>query len=126
MKDRGMHLSSTQPPMETIAIAERLLSEYFGARIRLGEGIEPGGGSNRSKVYRLTVLEGLSDAPEHVIVKQANSTDKGPYKPESHPVPAWRFFTEWAVLQFLSQISAGVPCGPRFYGGDRASGLIVM
>ena len=112
--------------LETIATAERLLSDCFGGAVRLGDG-EDLGGSSRSKVYRFSVVSHPAGMPESVIVKQAQSVGDKVYNPDIPDIPAWTLFNEWASLEFLSQLAdAGVSFGPRFYGGDRASGLIVM
>jgi hypothetical protein len=47
----GMVMSTI---LETMTVAERLLSNCFGGAVRLGEG-EGLGGSSRSKVYRFSV-----------------------------------------------------------------------
>ncbi|HEX6553344.1 MAG TPA: hypothetical protein VF026_11320 [Ktedonobacteraceae bacterium] len=114
------------PSLETIIIAEKLLSEAFGGSVRLNEG-EDLAGSNRTQVYRFRVLEGPGDVPATVIVKQAYSTADAVYHPDTATIPAWTFFNEWASLQFLSQIAADeVPFGPKFYVGERAAGLLIM
>lgn len=116
----------THPSVETITTAEKLLSEVFGGTVRLNKGNDLGG-SNRTNVYRFSVLEGPSDAPATVIVKQAHSTGDAVYHPDTATIPAWTFFNEWASLQFLSQIAAAeVPFGPKFYVGDRTAGLMIM
>jgi hypothetical protein len=111
---------------ETVTVSERLLADCFGSAVRLGDG-EDLGGSSRSKVYRLGVLAGPDGMPESVIVKQAQSVGDKVYNPDAPDIPAWTLFNEWASLEFLSWIAgAGISFGPRFYGGDWASGLIVM
>jgi len=114
------------PSLETITIAEKLLSEAFGGSVRLNEGDDLGG-SNRTEVYRFRVLEGPGDVPATVIVKQAHSTADALYNPDTATIPAWTFFNEWASLQFLSQIAADeMPFGPKFYVGEWAAGLRIM
>ena len=123
-----MNASNKQvdPSPETVATAEQLLSYCFGGAVRLGDG-EDIGGSSRSKVYRFNVLGGPGGMPESVIVKQAQSVGDKVYNPDASDIPAWTLFNEWASLEFLSQVAdVDDSFGPRFYGGDRASGLIVM
>lgn len=121
-----MSKSKMPPSFETITLAEKLLSEAFGGTVRLNNGDDLGG-SNRTQVYRFRVLEGPSDAPTTVIVKQAHSTANAVYHPETATIPAWTFLNEWASLQFLSQVEAPeVPLGPKFYAGERAAGLLIM
>lgn len=117
---------SGSPALETITIAEKLLSETFGGRVRLDEGDDLGG-SNRTQVYRFKILEGPAALPATVIVKRAHSTADAVYQPDTATIPAWTFLNEWASLQFLEQIaSADVSFGPAFYAGERAAGLLVM
>lgn len=107
--------------------AETLLRSRWGSAVRLGQPARVTGASPRSAVWRLTVLDGPSDAPASVILKSALSDQEEPYDPEaSGGGPAWRLFNEWAGLQFLERIFAGDPPAPRLYGGDRARGFIVM
>lgn len=116
----------TPPSLETITLAEKLLSEEFGATVRLDEGDDLGG-STRTKVHRFRVLEGPGDGPATVIVKQAHSTEGAVYAPDQATIPAWTLFNEWASLQFLSQIAGDdVSLGPTIYVGDRAAGLLIM
>jgi len=112
------------------ATAERLLAEQFGGTVRLVEGTDLQGGS-RYQVYRFVVVEGPDEALGSVIVKQVKATEKAPYRPDSATIPAWTLFNEWASLQFLGEVAGadgtgGVSFGPRFYGGERAVGLIVL
>lgn len=114
------------PSLETIALAEKLLSEAFGGTVRVDEGDDLGG-SNRTQVYRFRVLEGPGDVPATVIVKQAHSTTDAVYHPDTATIPAWTFLNEWASLQFLSRVAAHeVPFGPKFFVGERAAGLLIM
>ena len=123
-----MSLSKHAPAQEMKATAERLLAEKFGGTVLLGEGTDLQGGT-RNLVYRFPLLEGPDRVPASVIVKQAKDTEKFPFLPDSATIPAWTLFNEWASLQFLSGVAAAegeVSFGPRFYGGDRATGLIVL
>jgi len=120
-----MQRAKTPLSQELITTAENILSETFGRLIQLDEGEDLQGGT-RSYVYRFNILNISSDMPESVIVKQAKSSEKSVYDPDKATIPAWTFFNEWASLQFLGEIAHGNSFGPRFYGGDRAVGLIVM
>jgi hypothetical protein len=111
--------------LETIDIAEKLLAEAFAGPVKLGNGDDLGG-SNRTKVYRFALLAGPKGAPESVIVKQARTVGDIVYNPDVPEIPAWTLFNEWASLRFLDQIIDGDSISPRFYAGDRATGLIVM
>ncbi|HZR43478.1 MAG TPA: hypothetical protein VFB12_25415 [Ktedonobacteraceae bacterium] len=123
-----MEPSKSQPSRETVSTAKGLLEQQFGGPVRLGEGHNLRG-SNRSKVYRFSVLDGPSGTPTSVIVKQAHSTADAVYDPNKPGLIAWTFFNEWASLQFLSHLideATGLPFSPRFYGGDRTIGVLVM
>jgi hypothetical protein len=117
--------ANNKASLEIKTIAEKILSEALGGKIRLeaGEGL---GGSNRSKVYRLKVLEGPNHAPSSIVVKQAAISGDESYDPDAPKGPAWRLFNDWAGLKFLTEVSGGEPPGPKFYGGNREVGLIVL
>lgn len=108
-----------------ITVVEKLLSERFEGKVRLGvaEEIRSGG---RSKVSRFSVLEGPQCAPQSVIVKQAVAVGREVYNPDLPDGPAWRLFNEWAGLQFLTETSGGPSPTPRFYAGDRDHGLLAL
>ncbi|MGH9752671.1 MAG: phosphotransferase family protein [Blastocatellia bacterium] len=108
-----------------ITVVEKLLSERFEGKVRLGvaEEIRSGG---RSKVNRFPVLEGPQCAPKSVIVKQAVAIGREIYNPDLPEGPAWRLFNEWAGLRFLTGTSDGASPTPRFYAGDRDHGLFAL
>src|SRR3712207_6357984 len=112
---------------ETIAHAERTLAASFGSAVRLGSAPQLGG-SDRSHVFRLEVLEGPPEVPASVVVKRAAVSGDETYDPDASTflAPAWRLFYDWAGLQFLGQVAGAVPLAPRLYGGDRNAGLIVL
>ena len=112
---------------ETITLTERILSASFGRVVRLDSAPRLDG-SDRSHVFRLSLLDGPSDAPTSVIVKRAAVGDDETYDPTAaaFPAPAWRLFNDWAGLQFLAQVAPADPLAPRLYGGDRNAGLIVL
>jgi hypothetical protein len=116
---------------EKIAASENVLTKALGSSVRLEPDQPAGKGSNRAHVVRCKVLDGPPGAPENVIVKYVQCQKGETYAPDEPGTrekitPAARLFNEWASLQFLTEISDGVPPAPRFYGGDRATGLIVM
>jgi len=121
-----MQRPNIPPSQDLITSAEWILSKTLGSTIQLGEGEDLHGGT-RTNVYRCSVLTGPLDAPKSVIVKQVKSSREGTYNPDKATIPAWTFFNEWASLQFMSDIAANeTSLGPRFYGGDRVAGVIVM
>jgi hypothetical protein len=112
---------------ETIELAEHILSASLGSAVRLGAAPQLDG-SDRSHVFRLSVLDGPADAPASVIVKRAAVEPNETYDPDASAfsAPAWRLFNDWAGLQFLSDVSGSEPLAPRLYGGNRNAGLIVL
>ncbi|GHO88930.1 phosphotransferase [Dictyobacter formicarum] len=113
---------TTQPlqVVETIAQAEKLLSSHYGTTIRLGAG-EDLGGSQRSRVYRCSLLEGPALLAPGVIIKQASEPDGTPL-PQANQL----FLNEWASLQFIQALSPEQPLAPRFYAGDQNLSMFVM
>jgi aminoglycoside/choline kinase family phosphotransferase len=62
--------------------------------------------------------------PASLIVQQVTSDAAA-----LHQADAWnvqRFFPEWAGAQFLSTLQDHAPHSPRFYGGDREAGFILL
>ncbi|GCE25730.1 hypothetical protein KDA_12140 [Dictyobacter alpinus] len=113
---------TTQPlqAVETVAAAEKLLTQTYGTTIRLGAG-EDLGGSQRSKVYRCPVIEGQDVLSSSVIIKQASQPDGTPLT-DIHPL----FLNEWASLQFVQALTPDEPLAPKFYAGDRNLGMFIM
>jgi len=58
----------------------------------------------------------------------ARHTEREPYNRELDCIgnPAWKFFNEWAALQFLSQIDSTQTLAPQFIAGDAIQGLIAF
>lgn len=116
---------ASQEPAEYFTAAERVLATTFGEGVRLGLGDQQGL-NNRRYVHRLEVLQGTSELPQSLIIKQARRREDQPYLPDLPGGPASRFFNEWAGLQFLAQVGGDPPLSPRFYGGDRDAGFLLM
>jgi hypothetical protein len=113
------------PFEETRAAAERVLSDAWRGAVKL-EGDEGLGGSNRSNVYRFSVKEGPENGSESVVVKRAAGVGQESYDPGATQGPAWRLFNDWAGLQFLTEVAGANSPAPRFYGGSREVGLVVI
>lgn len=110
-----------------VAASQRILANRFGPQLHL-EPEQPIDSSPRSKVTRMRVIGGPADAPATVIVKQAVvANDDEAYNPSATGFsPAWRFFNEWAGLQFLNQVFPDEAPVPGIYGGDHNLGILVM
>ena len=104
---------------------ERILSKAWGKAVEVedGEGL---GGSNRSNVYRFSIRQGSENDFGSVVVKQAGQIGDESYDPDSPGGSAWRLFNDWAGLHFLTEVGGANSPAPRFLGGDREIGLVVM
>ena len=98
---------------DSMAVAERILSERFGGPVRLRGGWTAPGGLF-SSVRRGHVVSAPEETPASVIVKTAR------------PNFLEDLFCDWAATQFLSGLAGETPPAPRFYGGDREAGVIVL
>jgi hypothetical protein len=110
---------------DDLSVAERVLATTFGRPVLLDLAQAPEGGSGRANLHRCVVRDGPADAPASVIVKRVAVDSEESYDPDTLTGPAARLFNEWASLEFLTAVAPGA-LAPRFYGGDRAAGLIVM
>jgi phosphotransferase family enzyme len=106
-------------------LVEALLHNRFGGTVRLDSGVmfDPGA---RSQVYRFTILDGPGGLPATVIAKQATGRGGKTYAPDDPTGPACGLFNDWAGLQFLDALGGDRPPAARFYGGDRAAGVLVL
>lgn len=104
-------------------MAEALLSRAWDGAARLAAGDDLGGYS-RTAVYRCRVPAGPPSAPASVVLKCPR--DAAAYDPDAPGDLAWSVLNEWAGLEFLRMIDEGKPIEPALYGGDHASGLLVM
>ncbi|WP_346660414.1 hypothetical protein [Nannocystis sp. RBIL2] len=104
------------------AAVEALLSAGLEAPVRVTAAERVSEEGRRNLLLRCTVAG--ADGPTRVIVKQVVADA---YDPDA--VDSWdvrRFFGDWAGAEFLGEVAGESPHGPRFYGGDRARGLIVL
>ncbi len=111
-------------PLTLMSVTEQMLTRSFNGAVRLGNG-EPLDASPRSTVYRYVVHEGPHGVPASVIVKRAGGEGET-YDPDTADGAAPRLFNEWAGLQFLDHLGGAHSPAARFYGGDRAAGLVVL
>lgn len=104
------------------AAVEALLAAGLEAPVRVTAAERVSEEGRRNLILRCAVAG--DDGPTRVIVKQV-VTDG--YDPDA--VDSWdvrRFFGDWAGAEFLGEVAGESLHGPRFYGGDRARGLIVL
>lgn len=112
-------------PQRIIQAAENLLKQYIDGQVRLtfqeicSEG-------DVSLVLRCAVTALATELPGSIVIKVAREAF-GPYIPNSvASSPAMMLFNDWAAYQFLSSRPEFSNLAPRFYGGDRDYGLIVL
>jgi len=115
---------SGDTPLTLVAVAEQVLTNSLNGVVRLAvpESLDA---SPRSTVYRCAVLAAPRGAPASVIVKRPGGEGET-YDPNVADGPAARLFNEWAGLQFLDRLAGERSPAARFYGGDRAAGLVVL
>ncbi|NKB69877.1 MAG: hypothetical protein GKR89_22625 [Candidatus Latescibacteria bacterium] len=111
--------------LETIEIAKTILSHHFDRHVRL-ETIDIIRDNSRTKALRCRVVDPFSDIPASVVVKQISGSEKDVYDVDLTEGPAARLFNEWAGLEFLDQVVGDISLTPRFYGGNREKGVVVM
>ena len=85
----------------------------------------------RSNICRFTVRKGPAELGNSLIVKRLPTAQVDLANSSSYPSPRYRFFNDWAGLQFLSEVVHGASLSPRLYAAqhataDRATDLIVM
>ena len=112
-------------PWNTIATAAAILSRQFDRPVQL-ESTDTIRHNNRSTVLRCRVVDAPADIPASVVVKQIVGGPNEVYDADQAEGPAARLLNEWAGLQFLGQVGGEPPFAPRFYGGDRKRGVVVM
>ncbi len=107
-----------------LSLIENSLSSSLKYEIRLAKCTK----FKKKRILRCWVADGPSFLPEVFLVKIARHTKREPYNPKSDCVgsPAWKFFNEWAALQFLSQIDSTRTLAPQFIAGDVFHGLIAF
>lgn len=106
-----------------IPVIEHLLTEAWAGNARLTEAET----LSEDKCYRCVVKGSSVDTPASVIVKKARPEPGIPIDPDSTKGnPSQPLLEEWAGLTFLNNVLPDTGLMPRFYGGDRASCLIVF
>ena len=107
-----------------LSLIERSLSRSLKYEIRLAKCTQ----FKKKHIFRCWIADGPSSLPEVFLVKMARHTEREPYNPELDCVgsPAWKFFNEWAALQFLGEIDSPQTISPKFIAGDVVQGLIAF
>jgi hypothetical protein len=102
--------------------AERVLAHTWGHEVRLGQGIRLTAPGRRNLLLRCPVLSG--GGPASLIVKQVTTAAASFQQADLGDVQ--RFCRDWAGAQFVSTVQHQAPHSPRFYGGNREAGFILL
>lgn len=102
--------------------AEKILSNAIDKQIRIKKCDRLTEAGRRNLLLRC-FIEPVNDLPTSFIIKKV----EGNYNPDDGEL--WdtrRFFNDWIGSQFLNDLPTEFEHSPRFYGGDRKLGLIVI
>jgi hypothetical protein len=107
--------------------AEQIMAQSLGRPIHLQAGDDYS--TNKSVVLRCHAQAVRDTPPLSVIVKQVRSDPRNyPYAPDDamSPNAAHGLLDEWAALRLLETIANEPPLAPRFFGGDRTTGVLIL
>jgi hypothetical protein len=107
-----------------LASAGKVVSRTLGGDVILRAAERLTDEHRRNRLLRCRVESGLPGCPETLVIKRTNLDDYRPDDPASWP--AQGLFRDWAGLQFLNEAAGRETGCPRFYGGDRENGFVVM
>jgi Phosphotransferase enzyme family len=107
-----------------LTAAQALLSTTLNAQVHLTNAERLTDEERRNVILRCTVTDAAYGQPASVIIKQVVTEHYDPDTTDSWDTQ--RFFRDWAGAQFLSTIATESPHSPRFYGGDRTLGFIIL
>src|SRR5262249_33228200 len=109
-----------------VAAAERAIAATLGMPVRLSDPT-PASKQRKTLVLRCRVDTVGAGTPSAVVIKGAAAAA---YRGGEPVGAAASLFNDWAGAQFLSALAAAkparLPFSPRFYGGDRDVGIIVL
>ena len=114
--------ASNDPYGPLLRAAERVLAQTWGHEVRLGQGTCLTAPGRRNLLLRCPVLSG--GGPASLIVKQVTTAAASLHQADTWDVQ--RFCRDWAGAQFLSAVQDQAPHSPRFYGGNREAGFILL
>lgn len=122
-----MDREPTSPDASLIPLltaAQALLATSLGTPVQLSDPHCLTEEGRRNRIVRCHVRDAAPGVPTSVIIKQVVADH---YDPDD--ATSWdtqRFFRDWAGAQFLTEVAPDAGHSPRFYGGDRALGCIVL
>lgn len=104
-------------------VAEQMLSEALGRPIRFTQ-VERLSEPERRNLLLRCHSASTNAGPASYILKQVIAEVYNPEDAESWDTQ--RFFSDWVGSQFLSALGSEAKHSPRFYGGHRELGFIVL
>lgn len=107
-----------------ITAASQLLAQRVGSPVQLTDVTCFSEEERRNRLLRVQVENPPAGLPTSLIIKQVVAKE---YDPDQ--VTSWdtqRFFHDWAGAEFLSNLPGDPGHGPRFYGGNRELGFIIL
>jgi hypothetical protein len=105
-----------------VTAAQKLLSRTLNGPVRLGDA-EVLRDFGYPKVLRCEILQAPSDVGTKVVIKRCGVRNDGTYDPAAGNRA---LLSEWAGARFLQDVNLDPPLGPRCFGGDRDSGIILV
>lgn len=107
-----------------IDAAAQLLSQQAGVAVQLTDVACISEEERRNRLLRGAIANPPGNLPASVIIKQVVAEAYNPDQIDSEDTQ--RFFRDWAGAEFLSNLTGDPGHGPRFYGGDRQLGFIIL
>lgn len=107
-----------------INAAEELLSEKSDESVQIIDVEQISESDRRSLLLRIILAPNSDSLPTQLIIKQVVSDQYDPDDLESFDTHC--FFGDWVGAQFLSELPDDPGHGPRFFGGDRSLGFIIL
>jgi len=108
-----------------VANAEQVIARFLGSPIRIGDP-EVLRDFGYPRVLRCPVLESPADIGPSVILKRFGISGNGHYDIANAQKPWGGLFSEWAGATFLEDLGLQPSLGPRCFGGDTNTGLVVL
>lgn len=122
-----MNQAQTALPMtfdDLRAPTETLLSQAFGKPVTIAQATLLTEAERRNQVWRCELANDPVSGPRTVIIKRVDPQAYEPDNPESWHTQ--RIIRDWAGAAFLTQVCGVQGHGPRFYGGHRELGFVIL
>ena len=101
---------------------EKILSTSLNTQIKIGR-LERITEAGRRNLLLRCWIDPVGDLPPSFIIKKVEG-DYHPNRPNS--LDTKRLFNDWIGTQFLNRVSGKLQHSPKFHGGDRTLGSIVI